>query len=95
MSAPLTEEWMRPTVTCRVSADWTIAVDVERVEGGLIPTIPMAAIHRDGRVERFDVGLWPAGWRILRVDLTIPASVRRDAICIARQCTGIAAGAAA
>lgn len=77
----------------RINTQWTIAVNIEGAEGGLVPNVPMAAIHRSGHTEHFDVSLWPSGWRILRLGLTIPASVRRAAVRIAAEGTqlGVAA----
>lgn len=55
--------------------------------GGSIPTVSMKATRGD-LVEHFDVGLWPAGWRILRLGLTIPPKVRNAAIRLAATGTG-------
>lgn len=65
-------------------------LEVVSAEGGVVPTVRMKATRGD-HVEHFDVGLWPAGWRILRLGLTIPPTVRRAAIRIAAEGTGLAA----
>lgn len=70
----------------RVSAKWELRV--LSAEGGIVPSVGMEAVHRSGRVEGFDVGLWPVGWRILRLGLTIPKRVRAAAIRIAAAGTG-------
>ncbi|MUL61009.1 hypothetical protein B5P44_00215 [Mycobacterium sp. CBMA 213] len=67
-------------------SSWTL--EVESAEYGLIPTMNVTAVSKCGRVERFAVSLWPAGWRILQRDLNIPASVRREAIQLAKQLAG-------
>ena len=72
----------------RVSREWTLVVISS--EGGLIPNVEMKATRRDGHGEVFDVSLWPTGWRILRVGLTIPKQVRKAAVRIAAEGTGLA-----
>lgn len=62
-------------------------LEVLSAEGGSIPTVAMKATRGDV-VEYFDVGLWPAGWRILRLGLTIPPKVRNAAIRLAATGTG-------
>lgn len=77
-----------------VNSTWKIAVDVEGATDGLVPNVPMAAIHKDGHVEHFNVQLWFHGrWSIGRLGLTIPAGVRRAACRIAADGTGLGAAA--
>jgi hypothetical protein len=56
---------------------WTVTV--ENATWGLVPTVDVLARRKCGREERFDVSRWPAGWRILRLSLSVPESVLRDA----------------
>lgn len=71
----------------RISTQWTL--EVLSAQGGIVPTVNMQAIHRGGSTEHFDVGLWPSGWRILRLGLTAPKAVRNAAIRIAAEGTGL------
>lgn len=78
----------RPALFIQIDAQWKLVVDYGRAEGGVVPNVPMAAVRSDGHVEYFDVSLWPVGWRILRLGLTIPRGVRRVALRIAAEGTG-------
>lgn len=69
-------------------SSWTL--EVVSAEGGVVPTVNMKATCGE-RVEYFAVGHWPAGWRILRLGLTIPQKVRQAAIRIAADGTGLPA----
>lgn len=57
-------------------------LEVLSATGGTVPAVSMKATNGD-HVEHFDVSLWPAGWRILRLGLTIPTVVRQAAIRLA------------
>jgi hypothetical protein len=62
---------------------WTITA--VSAEWGMVPNVDVVARRKCGREERFSVDRWPTGWKILRLDLNIPATVRRDAFALARE----------
>lgn len=65
---------------------WTL--EVEDARWGLVPRVDFIAARKCGRIERFDVSLWPAGWRILRLGLDVPQSVRTEAMRVAKEIWG-------
>jgi hypothetical protein len=62
---------------------WTITA--VSAEWGMVPNVEIVATRKCGRVERFSVSRWFTGWKILTLDLNIPATVRRDAFALARE----------